>query len=150
MATEMTNAEAMIASGDTSEPWPVYKQYFDLLARQPNIPFEKLKGVAAPTLVMAGDRDEIRDEHTLEIFHALPKAHLCIFPGATHLIPWENPVLLNQTVDKFFREPFTRPDTKENSWVPRINPDTDAGNDNGCGAHDLAAPVILNRFGGKT
>jgi pimeloyl-ACP methyl ester carboxylesterase len=107
-----TNADAMIANG-ASEPWRVYKQYYDLLAKQPNIPAAKLKAVTAPTLVMAGDRDVIRDEHTLEIFHALPRAHLCIFPGATHLILWDNPVLFNQTVDKFFREPFTMPATKD-------------------------------------
>jgi pimeloyl-ACP methyl ester carboxylesterase len=117
-----TNAEAMIAKGDKSEPWPIYKQYYDLLANQPNIPFEKLKDVTAPTLVMAGDRDVIRDGHTLEIFHALPKAHLCIFPGATHLILWDDPVLFDQTVDKFFREPFTRPDTREEFLGPSDQP----------------------------
>jgi pimeloyl-ACP methyl ester carboxylesterase len=62
---------------------------------------------------MAADKDVIRDEHTLRIFHAIPKAHLCIFPGATHMIPWEDPALFNQTVEKFFRDPFTRPDTKQ-------------------------------------
>ena len=44
---------------------------------------------------MAGDKDVIDDEHTLEIFHHLPNAHLCIFPGATHMIPWEDPQLFN-------------------------------------------------------
>lgn len=117
-----TNAEAMIAKGDKSEPWPAYKQNFDLLSKQPNIPVEKLKSVTAPTLVMAGDRDVIRDEHTLQIFHALPKAQLCIFPGATHLMPWEDPVLFNQTVEKFFREPFTRPDTKDIFLGPADQP----------------------------
>jgi len=107
------DADAMIAKGDTSMPWPIYKQYLDLLGKQPNIPIERLKRISAPTLVMAADKDVIRDEHTLRIFHAIPKAHLCIFPGATHMIPWEDPGLFNQTVEKFFRDPFTRPDTKQ-------------------------------------
>ena len=102
----------MIAIGDKSKTWPVNKQYFDLLSKRPNIPFGKLTNVTAPALVMAEDKDVICDEHTLQIFHALPKAHLCILPGAKHLIPWEDPVLFNQTREKFVREPFTRPDTK--------------------------------------
>ena len=105
--------DAMLAKHDTSQPWAVQKQYLDLLGRQPHIPLVKLKTISAPTLVMAGDRDVIRDEHTLQIFHALPQAQLCIFPGATHMIAWQNPKLFNRTVEKFFREPFTRPDTKD-------------------------------------
>ena len=105
--------DAMLAKGDASKPWPTYKQYLDLLGKQPNIPISKLKSLSTPTLVMAGDKDVIRDEHTLQIFHALPKAHLCIFPGATHMIPREDPNLFNQTVEKFFHNPFTRPDTKQ-------------------------------------
>jgi pimeloyl-ACP methyl ester carboxylesterase len=104
--------DARLAKGDVSQPWSIYKQLLDLLGKQPKIPVEKLKSISAPTLVMAGDKDVIRDEHTLQIFHALPKAHLCIFPGATHMIPQEDPDLFNQTVEKFFSKPFARPDTK--------------------------------------
>jgi pimeloyl-ACP methyl ester carboxylesterase len=110
---KLKEIDAMIAKGDTSQPWARLKQYFDLLATQPNIPLESLKRVTAPTLVMAGDKDVIRDEHTLDIFHQLPKAHLAIFPGATHMIPWQDPELFNRTVDTFFAKPFARPDTKE-------------------------------------
>ncbi len=105
--------DAMIKKADTSQPWSVYKQQLDLLGKQPNIPAEKLKSVSAPTLVMAGDKDVIRDAHTLQIFHDLPKAQLCIFPAATHMIPWQDPALFNLTVETFFRNPFSRPDTKE-------------------------------------
>jgi pimeloyl-ACP methyl ester carboxylesterase len=105
--------DAMIARHDTSQPWSVQKQHLDLLGRQPHIPVRELKRITVPTLVMAADKDVIRDEHTLQIFHALPKAQLCIFPGATHMIPWQNPELFNQTVGKFFRESFSRPDTRE-------------------------------------
>jgi len=105
--------DAMIAKHDTSQPWAVQKKHLDLLGSQPHIPIQELKRIAVPTLVMAGDKDVIRDEHTLQIFHALPKAQLCIFPGATHMIPRQDPELFNQTVGKFFQEPFSRPDTRE-------------------------------------
>jgi len=104
--------DARLAKGDVSKPWSIYKQHVDLLGKQPKNPVEKLKSISAPTLVMAGDKDVIRDEHILQMFHALRKAHLCIFPGATHMIPEEDPDLFNQTVEKFFRKPYARPDTK--------------------------------------
>ncbi len=62
---------------------------------------------------MAADKDVIRNEHTLAIFENIPKAHLCIFPGATHSIPLQHPALFNQTVERFFKTPYTRPDTKD-------------------------------------
>ena len=54
--------------------------------------------------------DAIADEHTLEIYHHLPNAELVIFPGATHMIPVDDPDLFNTTVDRFFRVPFVKTD----------------------------------------
>ena len=64
-------------------------------------------------LVMAGDRDVILDTHTLEIFHGLPSAQLAIFPGATHMIPCQNPDFFNRTVETNLTKPFATPDTKD-------------------------------------
>ncbi len=55
-------------------------------------------------------RSAIADEHTLEIYHHLPNAQLVIFPGATHMIPVDDPALFNATVDRFFRTPFFKTD----------------------------------------
>jgi pimeloyl-ACP methyl ester carboxylesterase len=103
----------MIARKDQTQPWNVLKQYLDLLGKQPNIPITDLHKITAPTLVMAGDKDVILTEHTVQIFENLPKAHLCIFPGATHMIPMQNPELFNRTVALCFEKPYTRPDTKD-------------------------------------
>ena len=113
VAAKDKQIDQMIAKGDTSQPWARLKQYFDLLGKQPNIPVAQLKAIMVPTLVMAGDRDVIADVHTLEIFHNLPNSQLAIFPGATHMIPWQNPELFNQTVETFFTKPFTKPDTRD-------------------------------------
>ena len=102
-----------LAAKDDSQHWSIMKQYLGLLRDQPHIPLSDLHRITAPTLVMAGDKDVIRNEHTLKIFENIPKAHLCIFPGATHMIPRENPKLFNETVERFFKAPFTRPDTKD-------------------------------------
>jgi pimeloyl-ACP methyl ester carboxylesterase len=113
VAARKKQVEDMIAKGDTTQPWSVIAQQLSLALNQPNIAPEELKAIGAPTLVMAGDRDAIRDEHTLEIFHYLPNAQLCIFPGATHMIPWQNPSRFNATVDTFFSTPFATPETKD-------------------------------------
>jgi pimeloyl-ACP methyl ester carboxylesterase len=109
---EDRRAAAMIAKGDTSQPWSVMRQHLDLLVKQPHIPVADLVKVKAPTLVMSGDKDVIRDDHTLQIFHGIPQAQLAIFPGATHIIPSEDHELFNHTVARFFARPFSRPDTK--------------------------------------
>lgn len=113
VARQNETADAMIAKGDTTQNWPVLKQYLDLLGKQPHIPVADLARIEAPTLVMAGDKDVIRPEHTQLIFDHIKRAHLAIFPGATHMIPWEDHALFNETVDRFFRLDFVRPDTRE-------------------------------------
>jgi pimeloyl-ACP methyl ester carboxylesterase len=105
--------DQMIAKGDQTKPWAVSKQYLGLLGTQPHIPVADLAKITAPTLVMAGDKDVIRDDHTLLIFHSLSQAHLAIFPGATHMIAWDNPALLNSTIDTFFTKLYSRPDTRD-------------------------------------
>jgi pimeloyl-ACP methyl ester carboxylesterase len=113
VARENANVDAMIAKGDKSQPWLTLRQHLDLLGKQPNIPLASLAKITSPTLVMAGDRDIIRDDHTLKIFHALPHSQLAIFPGATHLILHEDPEQFNRTIERFFSLPFAQPDTRD-------------------------------------
>jgi pimeloyl-ACP methyl ester carboxylesterase len=77
---------------------------------EPHIQPDALRAITAPTLVLAGDHDAIADEHTLEIYHHLPNAQLAISPGATHMIPVDDPTLFNATVDHFFRTPYVKTD----------------------------------------
>ena len=81
-----------------------------MLFDEPHIEANALEAIIAPTLVLASDHDAIRDEHTLEIYHHLPNSQLCIFPDATHMIPYDDPRRFNATVDRFFRTPFVRKD----------------------------------------
>jgi pimeloyl-ACP methyl ester carboxylesterase len=57
-----------------------------------------LAKITQPVLVISGDRDAITLEHTLEIFHALPDAQLCVLPGTDHATfsgrsEWLNPII---------------------------------------------------------
>lgn len=105
-----------LAHSTNPKPLQFQLQLLDLLGNQPHIPLSDLHRIQIPVLVMAGDRDVIRDEHTLAIFHALPNSQLAIFPGATHIIPEQDPALFNRTALKFFDEPFTMPDSKDLGW----------------------------------
>jgi len=60
-----------------------------------------LKNINQPVLVVSGDRDAITLEHTLQIFHALPTAELCILPGTDHGTFSARPEWLNPIIDEF-------------------------------------------------
>ncbi len=81
-----------------------------MLFDEPHIEANALEAITAPTLVLAADHDAIRDEHTLEIYHHIANSQLCIFPNATHMVPYDEPALFNATVERFFREPFAKKD----------------------------------------
>jgi len=105
-----------LANSKDPQPLQLQLQLLDLLGNQPHIPLSDLANIQVPTLVMAADRDVIRDEHTLSMFHAIPKSQLAIFPGATHMIPEQDPTRFNETVLNFFDKPFAMPDSKDLGW----------------------------------
>jgi len=90
-----------------------FRGVLKLMADQPHIPFDSLRKISAPVLVMAGDRDAIREEHTVKIFQSIPNAQLCILPGTTHYVYADRPALFNQFLFDFFDKPFTKPSTVE-------------------------------------
>lgn len=57
---------------------------FRLLMEQPNILPGDLHKISCPTLVMGGDHDMIRPEHTVQIFENIPDAQLWILPNCGH------------------------------------------------------------------
>jgi len=60
-----------------------------------------LTTIKQPVLVISGDRDAIRLEHTLKIFHALPDAELCVLPDTDHGTFAERPEWLNPIIATF-------------------------------------------------
>jgi pimeloyl-ACP methyl ester carboxylesterase len=65
----------------------------------------QLARIQAPTLVMAGDDDIIRPEHTREIARLIPHARLCILPGTPHATFSSSPDLVNPIVLSFLAGP---------------------------------------------
>lgn len=75
-----------------------------LMVNEPHIPAEQLQNLNLPVLVIAGERDMIRAEHTRRIAAALPNARLAIIPG-DHFIAAKNPDAFNAAVAHFLEEP---------------------------------------------
>jgi pimeloyl-ACP methyl ester carboxylesterase len=108
--TKMKNeVDLKIEEKDSSQDWHLHKQQLGLMFYQPTISVQDLSKIKAKVLVIAGDEDIIRNEHTLEIYNNIPEAHLCIMPGETHFTPATNPDLFNAIADRFLSQPFRRP-----------------------------------------
>ncbi len=77
-----------------------------LLSEQPGIMPKALQNIKIPVLVVGGDYDVIRPEHTLEIFRNIPKANLWILPDSGHatLVVYSDE--FNAKADTFFKTKF--------------------------------------------
>ncbi|GAA6385190.1 MULTISPECIES: alpha/beta fold hydrolase [Eubacteriales] len=78
-------------------------EMLDLMVTQPHIPTEALARLPMPALVVAGERDMIREGHTRAIAAAIPDSRLAILPG-DHFVArrnWQtfNPLVLDFLLD---------------------------------------------------
>ena len=81
----------------------VLAKLFTLWTTEPSIDPADLATITARTLVMSGDRDTIRPDHSLLIAASIPGAQLCIVPGATHNLIAERPELISTLIREFLR-----------------------------------------------
>ena len=79
---------------------------FTLLGEQPNIPVSDLRKVQCPTLVIGGDHDVIKEEHTMLIYKNIPKSYLWILPASGHSTPVVYKDEFNIIVDRFLQTPY--------------------------------------------
>lgn len=77
-----------------------HKELLGLMVKQPHIDPAGLRAVRCPTLVIAGERDMIRQEHTRLIARSIPGAALAILPG-DHFVAKRNSEVFNRTVADF-------------------------------------------------
>jgi pimeloyl-ACP methyl ester carboxylesterase len=93
--------------GEMDKPSPVVrKKLDDLMEKYPNLTVEQLKQIKIPVLVVVGDRDAIKIDQTISLFQSLPHAQLFVVPGASHIVPVEQPELVNSEVVEFLSTPF--------------------------------------------
>jgi len=85
----------------------IKKKLEDLMGKNPNFTLDQLKTINVPFLIVAGDHDVISLDQTIALFSNLPKAQLFIVPHASHIVPAENPDLINSEVVRFLKTPYT-------------------------------------------
>lgn len=73
-------------------------------AREIKVPDEKLSSIDIPVLIIRGDRDMIRLEHSIEIYRSLKKGQLCVYPNTGHEMPELKSEMLCRIVVDFFKE----------------------------------------------
>lgn len=73
-------------------------------AREVKIPDEKLAMIDAPVLLIRGDRDMIKLDHTISIYKMLRHGQLCIYPNAGHEMPDEKSQALCSIAVEFLNE----------------------------------------------
>lgn len=81
-----------------------------LMLTEPHIELAQLKAITAPVLIVSGDHDVVRLDHTIAIYEALQNAQLAVFPNSTHVVPFDDPQLFNTTVERFLTTPFKKKD----------------------------------------
>lgn len=72
------------------------------MVNDPNVPQEELARIQAPTLVIAGTEDMIKESHTRLIARSIPGAELVILAG-DHFVANKHPEAFNQAVLSFLR-----------------------------------------------
>lgn len=106
-STAISNADLLGMKNFVANPDSASKAavaLVQMMIDQPNIRYADLGKILCPVLIMAGDHDMIKTEHTIKIFQSIPAATLCIFPDSNHGVCQQHPDLFNETVLTFLRK----------------------------------------------
>jgi pimeloyl-ACP methyl ester carboxylesterase len=91
--------EAYLRTAPNPEDFPMLVAKLKRLDMEPFAwSADDIRGIAAPTLIVAGDSDVVRLEHAVELFRllgggvmgdlaGLPKSQLAVLPGTAHFVP---------------------------------------------------------------
>lgn len=77
------------------------KRRLNLMINYPNITLDDLNKIKNPVLVIAGDDDEIKLEHTEQLAKMIENSKLEIIEKSTHNIPFDQPEILNNLLVNF-------------------------------------------------
>lgn len=80
------------------------KRLLNLMVNEPNISKKSLNEIKNPVLVIAGENDVIRKQHTEMLAKEIPNATLKIYPQASHYLPFEIADELNKDVVEFLKK----------------------------------------------
>jgi pimeloyl-ACP methyl ester carboxylesterase len=96
-------------SPDGPDHFPVvYAKLTAMFDTEPEIALADLTAVTTPTLVLQGDRDEVKISHSVEVVAALADARLAVLPGS-HGLPLEQPATVNELLIGYLRDGVPAP-----------------------------------------
>ena len=85
------------------DKWKKFISDFSSMCATPVIlPEQKLEKISSRVLIIQGDNDIVRPEHSLQLQQAIKGSQLCIVPAASHFILYERPELFNLIAIEFF------------------------------------------------
>ena len=89
------------------DKWKKFIRDFSKMCAVPVIvPDHKLKKISTRILVVQGDNDIVKTEHSLKLHQSIKGSQLCIVPAASHFIILERPELFNLIAIEFLtKEP---------------------------------------------
>jgi pimeloyl-ACP methyl ester carboxylesterase len=75
-----------------------------LMLEHPHIDPQRLEKITVPTLIINGERDIIRDEHSKLIAASLPNARRVVIPGVGHFVMKDAPAEFDRIIFEFLME----------------------------------------------
>jgi pimeloyl-ACP methyl ester carboxylesterase len=102
--THRASRDACPAGGRTFRTSKYNKELYGLMAWQPRLKAEEIKEIKVPVLVMAADKDMIKESHTKQLAGLLPDARLKIVKNANHMSIYEKPAAYNRIIYKFLKQ----------------------------------------------
>ncbi|MGH1519495.1 alpha/beta fold hydrolase [Chryseobacterium sp. JK1] len=77
------------------------RRLLKLMLTEPNISTKDLNAIKSPVLVIAGDKDVIKPDHTEWIAKQIPNTKMKIYKDTTHMVPFEKADELNADIIQF-------------------------------------------------
>jgi pimeloyl-ACP methyl ester carboxylesterase len=81
----------------------VANKFMTMVTTEPALTTDDLARLEHPTLVLVGDDDMVRLDHTVALYEALPAGRLCVVPGASHAVVIERPQLVAAIITDFLK-----------------------------------------------
>jgi pimeloyl-ACP methyl ester carboxylesterase len=91
-------------SPNGSEYWPtMLSKLKNMWLNSPVLTLMEINNIACPVLIIVGDRDMIKIEHTVSLYKAILNASLFIVPSTSHGAMEENPDIVRPVVLNFIK-----------------------------------------------
>lgn len=83
----------------------IYQKLITMWATQPHYTLEELSRITAPALIIAGEFDIVKREHTDQLARSIPGSEEFIVPGGTHDVIFEERDIVNAKMLQFLDAP---------------------------------------------